>query len=109
MRCCFCKKKILNNPNNALPIKSKYCCEYCNTNIVIPSRLFIIQNYRESKSLFIRNFDLKSEDDLIYTFNKRAILYRTEYSNYIFLYQKYKNKNCNCSNQLFCYILIDIS
>ena len=40
--CVFCKRdieKMNQYGNNAQPLKEGICCDYCNTNKVIPERL----------------------------------------------------------------------
>ena len=45
--CCFCGIALTDNKNNALPIKSGFCCDKCNLDIVIPYR---IMSYRKSRN-----------------------------------------------------------
>jgi hypothetical protein len=40
MRCSICDKEIIGYEHNALPATTGSCCESCNTNIVIPMRLY---------------------------------------------------------------------
>lgn len=48
--CCICKKVIKKDKNNweygnnAEPIKKGRCCDFCNSNIVIPTRIYKIYN-----------------------------------------------------------------
>jgi hypothetical protein len=48
--CCICHKpiKVMNGwvyGNNAEPVKSGQCCDYCNDNVVLPERIRRIQKY----------------------------------------------------------------
>lgn len=48
--CCFCKKKIKYG-NNIAPIITTYgncCCDLCNDNIVIPTRMNL---FKENKNV----------------------------------------------------------
>lgn len=45
MKCCFCGETITNFGNNPAPactIPGARCCDDCNSNVVIPIRLFRI-------------------------------------------------------------------
>ncbi len=37
--CCICKKEFKSHSNNAEPFKKGECCDKCNNEFVIPSRL----------------------------------------------------------------------
>ena len=40
MKCCLCKKEIIDKyGNNAQPLKKGQCCDICNIDKVIPARL----------------------------------------------------------------------
>lgn len=42
MNCCICNKEIKNYGNNAEPFKKGTCCDKCNNQFVIPSRMLDI-------------------------------------------------------------------
>ncbi len=49
MKCVICKKEIPTNKingwyqgNNAEPVKRGRCCDECNLNVVVPTRLKIV-------------------------------------------------------------------
>lgn len=39
-KCCVCGKEFIGYGNNASPVKKGVCCDYCNTNFVVPARIF---------------------------------------------------------------------
>jgi|EP01047_Picozoa_sp_COSAG01_P003604 hypothetical protein len=39
MECTICKKEILGYDHNAQPVAKGRCCERCNHNVVIPTRI----------------------------------------------------------------------
>lgn len=44
--CCICGNECVGYGNNAAPVKEGYCCNECNSNVVIPIR---IEEYFKSK------------------------------------------------------------
>lgn len=42
MKCCICNEEIKNYGNNAEPFKKGTCCDDCNIQFVIPSRMLDI-------------------------------------------------------------------
>lgn len=65
-QCCICGKLFKGYGNNPVPVKpSGKCCDFCNTNIVIPAR--IAQHYRK------RTPYEKTKDQVYATGNKWAI------------------------------------
>lgn len=38
-KCCVCGKEFIGYGNNASPVKKGVCCDYCNTNFVVPARM----------------------------------------------------------------------
>lgn len=41
--CCICGLKINGYANNAAPVKSGVCCNKCNIEHVLPSRLLLMK------------------------------------------------------------------
>lgn len=46
--CCICGKEIKGYGNNAASVKSSICCDECNIKVVIPARLGIREEVKES-------------------------------------------------------------
>lgn len=45
-RCCICGKEIVGYGNNAEPVENGRCCDECNMNVVIPTRIKNIESKR---------------------------------------------------------------
>ena len=41
MKCCICGKEIKGYGNSALPLVEGICCDTCNNNVVIPTRVYL--------------------------------------------------------------------
>lgn len=55
MKCVICKDEILGYSHNAEPVANGKCCERCNHNVVIPTRIkAVVEIYK------------KAEDDIIH-------------------------------------------
>jgi len=39
-KCLICNKEITGTIHNAQPVEEGFCCDACNTTVVIPTRLF---------------------------------------------------------------------
>lgn len=53
MKCCICGKEIKGYGNSPFPIAGNKCCDECNTNIVLPARIFINEIKNEKWALWI--------------------------------------------------------
>ena len=68
MKCCFCGKEIDGFGNNPSPfaeieeLRDARCCDECNSGIVIPARLTLLQLQK----------DLEGFDEVITTVNELA-------------------------------------
>lgn len=47
--CCICKKELKGYGNNAEPFRKGVCCNKCNSEFVIPSRLVYITIFTADK------------------------------------------------------------
>lgn len=43
--CCICHRKFKGWGNNAEPVCEGECCDECNSEVVIPSRLIEVMNH----------------------------------------------------------------
>ena len=59
-KCCVCGREYSEFGNNANPIRKGSCCDYCNTQFIIPARVFLGENPGS-----INNFEIvKSNKEL---------------------------------------------
>ena len=49
--CILCDKKIIGYGNNASPVKTGRCCDTCNINVIIPTRLGIVLEIEDKKEV----------------------------------------------------------
>tara|TARA_R110002049_G_scaffold203080_1_gene373658 strand:+ start:13 stop:438 length:426 start_codon:yes stop_codon:yes gene_type:complete len=49
--CILCDKKIIGYGNNASPVKTGRCCDTCNIEVVIPTRLGIVLEIKDEKEV----------------------------------------------------------
>ena len=50
--CCICGKEFMGMGNNPSPViegRRKRCCNYCNSNVVIPSRFIAYMRMKDIK------------------------------------------------------------
>lgn len=52
MRCCICSREIDDflSSRNAQPVKIGRCCIECDDNIVLPTRIMLLEGYLQRKS-----------------------------------------------------------
>lgn len=49
-RCCICGKECIGEGNNPAPVKEEgRCCSVCNYTVVIPARLQIVLQEKETE------------------------------------------------------------
>ncbi len=50
MKCTICKTEIIGYDHNARPVAEGRCCERCNHNVVIPTRIkCVVEVYKEAQ------------------------------------------------------------
>ncbi len=56
MECTICKKEIIGYSHNAEPVTKGKCCERCNHNVVIPTRIkCVVEIYKEAQDDIIND------------------------------------------------------
>jgi hypothetical protein len=60
--CCFCGKEVEGHDNSAWPIRdNERCCDTCNSELVIPSRLKFMKNESfRSLAKFVEIYDVEN-------------------------------------------------
>ena len=61
--CVLCNKKIIRYGNNASPVKTGRCCDTCNIEVVIPTRLGIVLEIKDKKEVDEKEVDKKEVDE----------------------------------------------
>ena len=71
-KCCICGNTFNGYGNNAAPIKNGTCCNKCNTQFVVPSRLygtrkFITYTVCPTERVFNTNSELLTSHGFVFT------------------------------------------
>lgn len=71
-KCCICGNTFNSYSNNAAPIKDGTCCDKCNTQFVVPSRLYgscklLTYTICPSEKVFNTNSKLLSSHNFTFT------------------------------------------
>ncbi|MDD4204359.1 MAG: DUF3846 domain-containing protein [Acholeplasmataceae bacterium] len=57
--CDICLRELKGEKHNPSPIEASVCCDECNTNVVIPYRIYLSNENKDKALLFLTNNTLK--------------------------------------------------
>jgi len=55
-KCSICGKDFKEYGNNAQPVNNGICCDYCNENVVIPTRIYQWKEKKQWENLKVYLF-----------------------------------------------------